>query len=157
VTIRPTKTGSVGVDKALGDIRAALKAPAQSHVYLFGANSLSTLSVPVYLYPGFQTATASSSTEACQVALHDGRLENLRVHVLVAGDTAGTVTFGVRVNGQDTQLLATCSQTAAGVFAARPGTSVAVKTGDKLSIVVRKTTAPATAQTVVTANFELVF
>ncbi len=149
-----TKTGNSAVDKALDEVRKDLGGATRAQVFLFGASDLVATANDRYLYPGWE-ASAASTTEYRAIALHDGVLTGLRVFIGAGGDTSGRVTLCVRVNGKDTTLTIEFEQKASGSFAARAGASVAVKAGDTVSVVVRKSAAPTTAQTGVTVQFEL--
>lgn len=152
---RQVRTGDVGVDKALANLREEVGDKAKRRIpYLYAANSLATVATDRYLFPGWESA-AAGTTEYRLIALHDGVLCNLKARVATGGDTAGFVTIVVRVNGKDTSLSVRWEQKASGVFTSRNNQAVPVKENDLISVVVRKTAAPVTAPSNCMVQFEL--
>lgn len=151
-----TKTGIAAVDKVLDEIRDSIVETKRAHMYVFGNVQLGAVATTRYLHPCYGD-TAATAVEKFQVALHGGRLENLRVSVQTGADTSGTLNVRVRVNGRDTQLLVEPESKASGMFQSRPGVSIPVKAGDLIAVAVNYSPAPATAAVVVVANFELVY
>jgi hypothetical protein len=120
--------------------------------FVFGAASTGTATAG-YLANGF---IAAASATILQIPItRRGTLRNLRVFVTGAGTGAATVTYTAQLNGVDTALLATISNTATGA-ADDLVNQVAVTAGQLLAISVTKSAGVAVGQTNVTATVEIV-
>ncbi|HEU4984290.1 MAG TPA: hypothetical protein VFT58_01510, partial [Nitrososphaera sp.] len=85
-----------------------------------------------------------------------GQLRRLTVYQNDAGTGVADLTFTVRVNKKDTNIVVTLPNTSTGVFTSRMNHSVPVKAGDLVGISVKKSAAVAASTTALVATLELV-
>jgi hypothetical protein len=119
----------------------------------WGTGDTTAAATAVFMGAGF--IATSPATEIQLPVTRPGTIRNLRVFVPTAGVGAQTVTYKVRVNGVDTAILATISNTSTGQISDLTH-SVVVAAGDLISISITKAAGVTSGQLNVACGLELV-